>query len=311
MVIPCYRVKNHIVPVLAAIGPEVDTIYVVDDCCPEQTGAHVRKECTDPRIRVLFHDANQGVGGATMTGYRQALADDAGIIVKLDGDGQMDPALIPRFIRPLLDNSADYTKGNRFYSLENLADMPRLRLVGNSILSFMTKLSSGYWNVFDPTNGYTAIHASVAALLPFDKINHRYFFESDILFRLNTLRAVVLDIPMSSRYAGEQSSLNPLTVIPQFLVSHTVNFCKRLLYNYYLRDFNIASLHLVFGIVLLTFGMYYGGRMWLASIATGITASSGTVMLAGLPTLSGIQLLLAFFSFDCGNVPKVPVSPRL
>ena len=213
-VIPCFRVKHAILGVLAAIPRSVDRIYVVDDACPDGSGDAVASGCRDPRVRVLRHERNQGVGGATLTGYRAALADGATVIVRLDGDGQMDPALIPRLLRPIQDGEADYAKGNRFFELEGLRPMPPLRLLGNSLLSFASKLSSGYWNVFDPTNGFTAIHAAVLRQLPQDKLARDWFFESDLLFRLGTIRAVVCDVPMPARYDGETSSLVIRRVVP-------------------------------------------------------------------------------------------------
>lgn len=182
VVIPSYKVKDHILSVLNRIGPIVSRIYVVDDKCPQGTGKFVAEQCRDPRVAVLFHDVNQGVGGAMITGYRRALADGAEVVVKLDGDGQMDPDLIPTFVSPIERGVADYTKGNRFYAIENLEGMPFVRIFGNTSLSFVNKLSSGYWNVMDPTNGYTAIHASALSALPLSKIEKRYFFESDMLF---------------------------------------------------------------------------------------------------------------------------------
>ena len=176
VVIPCYRVKNHILGVIARIGPEVQKIYVVDDCCPEQSGHHVKLECQDPRVEVLFHGRNCGVGGAMITGYRKAVEAGATVVVKIDGDGQMDPELLPRFVTPILKGEADYTKGNRFYNIEDLHAMPPVRFLGNSVLSLFSKLSTGYWLLFDPTNGYTAIHTAVLRALPIDKIDKRYFF---------------------------------------------------------------------------------------------------------------------------------------
>ena len=199
VVIPSYKVKAHILNVISSIGPEVDLIYVVDDKCPQESGNHVLMNNKDERVKVIFNDTNKGVGGAVMNGYQSAIADGAEIIIKIDGDGQMDPSLIVDFIRPIIDGEADYTKGNRFFNLESLASMPKIRLFGNAVLSLMTKLSSGYWNLFDPTNGYTAIHADIAKYLPFEKISNRYFFETDMLFRLNTLKAVVIDIPMEAK----------------------------------------------------------------------------------------------------------------
>src|SRR5690606_19129847 len=226
VVIPCYQVTQHILGVIGAIGSEVDSIYVIDDQCPDGSGDFVSEHCTDPRVKLLRHEINQGVGGAVMTGYRAALDDGSDIMIKLDGDGQMDAALIPSFVAPILAGDADYTKGNRFFNLEKIGAMPKARLIGNSLLSFMTKLSSGYWDLFDPTNGYTAIHASVARHLPFNKISTRYFFETDMLFRLNTLRAVVVDVPMEAKYGSEVSNLKISRIIGEFSVKHCRNFIK-------------------------------------------------------------------------------------
>ena len=207
VLIPSYKVKSHILEVIRLIGPEVCKIYVVDDCCPDGSGDFVIQHCTDERVIVLRNPVNLGVGGAVMTGYRTAIADGIDIIVKIDGDGQMDPSLISDFVSPIIAGNADYTKGNRFFNLEKISEMPKIRLFGNAVLSFMTKLSSGYWELFDPTNGYTAIHSEVAKHLPLDKISQRYFFETDMLFRLNTLGAVVIDIPMDAKYEDEVSNL--------------------------------------------------------------------------------------------------------
>jgi len=312
VVIPSYRVKKHILGVLCAIGPECEAIYVVDDACPEKTGEFVEAECHDPRVRVVHCERNLGVGGATLAGYRAALADGAQVIVKLDGDGQMDPSLIPRLVRSILDGEADYAKGNRFFELEGLVGrMPRLRLIGNSLLSFASKLSSGYWNIFDPTNGFTAIHAAVAQALPLDKISQRFFFESDLLFRLGTLRAVVCDVPMPAFYGEEQSSLVIRNVVGEFTRKHIVNTAKRIFYNYYLRNFNIASIEIVLGMLFLGFGVWFGLSSWIEGSRAGLPATSGTVMLAGLPIILGVQLVLAFLSYDLQNVPREVLHKRL
>ena len=308
VVIPCYRVRDRVLDVIGRIGPECDAIYLVDDACPERTGEHVREKCHDPRVRVIQHDANQGVGGATLTGYRAALADGATVLVKLDGDGQMDPARIPQLVAPVLAGRADYAKGNRFHDLDTLLRMPRVRLAGNSALSFVTKLSSGYWNVIDPTNGFTALAASVARALPFEKLSRRFFFESDLLFRLGVVRAVVVDVPMPALYGDESSALAPARVAGEFLRGHAVNTAKRIFYNYYLRNFNIASIEIVVGLASLAFGSFVGLRHWWMSHATATPATSGTVMLAALPVIVGVQLLLAFLSYDLQNVPREPLS---
>ena len=284
---------------------------MVDDLCPERSGQHVQQFCTDSRVQVLFHDRNLGVGGAVMTGYRQALTDGCEVVVKIDGDGQMDPALLPSFVWPLTQGLADYTKGNRFFELEGLEAMPKVRLFGNAALSFITKLSTGYWNVFDPTNGYTAIHRDVLARLPLDKVSQRYFFESDMLFRLNILRAVVLDIPMRASYGDEKSSLRVSRVLPEFFLKHLRNMVKRIFYNYYLRDMTMVSIELPLGLALVLGGTGFGLWSWSNSVATGSMSSAGTVMLAALPVILGVQLLLAALNQDIAAVPQRPFQTRV
>jgi dolichol-phosphate mannosyltransferase len=311
VVIPCYRVRDRILDVLRGIGEECDRIYVVDDACPEATGKWVEEECRDPRVRVLCHAANQGVGGATLTGYRQALADGAEVLVKLDGDGQMDPSLIPKLVTPIRTGAADYAKGNRFHDLDSLRDMPRTRLLGNALLSFVSKLSTGYWNIFDPTNGFTALDARVAERLPFEKLSRRWFFESDLLFRLNLLRAAVVDVPIEALYADERSNLVVRSVVREFLWKHAQNTVKRIGYSYFLRNFSVASLEVALGPLLLAFGIVFGLLRWTQSIAEGVPATAGTVMLAALPVVVGIQLLLSFLGHDVADVPRDPIHPHL
>ncbi len=311
VIIPCYRTARHVLDVLARIGPEVTAIYVVDDQCPESTGDLVAEECDDPRVRVLRNPVNLGVGGASMAGYRQAIADGMDVLVKVDGDGQMDPRLIPRLVAPIVAGHADYVKGNRFYDLSHIRRMPIVRIVGNALLSFMSKFSTGYWAIFDPTNGFTALSGSVAAHLPFDKISRRFFFETDMLFRLNTLRAVVVDFPMQAAYADETSNLRISHVLPEFLVKHIRNFMKRIFYNYFLRDMSVASLELVAGLILLLTGTAFGAWRWAVALSSGTLTPLGTIMLAVLPILVGVQLLLAFLAYDIANVPRRPISGDL
>ncbi len=309
--IPCYKVTQHVLGVISAIGPEVETIYAVDDACPDGSGRFIEEHNRDPRVRVLRNPENRGVGGAIVTAYKAAVEDGMDIVVKIDGDGQMDPALLPLFVRPLLQGRADYTKGNRFFRPESVQGMPPVRLFGNAVLSFMTKLSCGYWNVMDPTNGYTAVRTCVLAELPLDKLERRYFFETDMLFRLNTLRAVVRDVPMDSVYADEESNLRVGKVLPEFLRKHCSRLWRRYVYNYLVRDFNVGSLYSICGVLLVIAGTAFGIAHWLDSSLTHSPATSGTVMLAALPVLVGIQFLIAFLHYDVSNVPTEPLSLSL
>jgi len=311
VVIPCYKVVTHIIDVIERIGAEVNIIYCIDDKCPESSGNYIQENCIDKRVKVLYNESNLGVGGATMRGYRVALDNGAEIIIKLDGDGQMDPGLIPRFIKPIILGRSDYTKGNRFFRLDSLQNMPAIRVLGNAALSFITKLSTGYWNIFDPTNGFTAIHAHALKELPLEKISVRYFFESDMLFRLNTVGAVVEEIPMVALYGHEKSNMKIGRLIPEFFLKNIGNFGKRIFYNYFLRNFGVASVELVLGLILLIFGFSFGILRWYGSIASGIPVSAGTVMLAGLPIIVGLQMLLSFINYDITNLPINPLQKRL
>ncbi len=309
IVIPCYRVSDSIVEVVKGALAHAGTVYCVDDACPQQSGKRVEAVFIDEqRVRVLFNAQNLGVGGAVKAGYQAALADGFQIVVKLDGDGQMDSSRIPDLVYPISEQLSDYCKGNRFYELEYLRGMPATRLLGNSLLSGLSKLSSGYWQVVDPTNGFTAISAAALKLIPLNKVSNGYFFESDLLFRLNLARAVVTDIPMPARYGNEVSSLRVGRIILPFLLGHLRNLSKRVFYSYFLRDFSIASLQLIAGSLLFAFGMMVGAEAWSASVRTGITATAGTVMLAGLPIILGFQLLLSFLNYDIQNQPGLPLA---
>jgi glycosyltransferase involved in cell wall biosynthesis len=311
VVIPCFRVRDYVLSVIERVPPDVASIHVVDDGCPERTGLHVQSHCTDPRVRVVFHPQNKGVGAATISGYRDALSIGARIIVKVDGDGQMDPADLDRFVRPILLGRADYTKGNRFFDIELLRAMPRMRLFGNSIVSLVSKLCSGYWNITDPTNGYTAIHADVLRLLPLAKLDERFFFESDMLFRLNVTRAVVADVPLEARYGEEFSSLSVTKASVEFPAKYLARFLKRIFYTYFLRDFTAGTVALVTGGLLAAAGSLFGAWRWYLSGLTGRPATSGEVMLSALPVLVGCQLLISAVNFDIANVPSVPLHPTL
>ena len=307
VVIPCYRVREHVLGVLADIPPLVDVVYVVDDACPQGSGDLVAGTCRDPRVAVLRHAENGGVGAAVMTGYQRALADGIDIVVKVDGDGQMDPALIPAFVRPLVAGVADYTKGNRFFWLDGLAEMPYLRLFGNAVLSFVAKLATGYWNLMDPTNGYTAIHRTALAALPLQRIDRRYFFESDMLFRLYTIRAVAQDVPMRARYGSETSSLSVRRAAVSFPLKYANRLAKRFFYAYILRDFNAGSAASILGALLVAAGGGFGAAKWIANAASGVATTTGSVMLAAIPLLLGGHLLISAFNFDIGNAPTRPL----
>ncbi len=307
VVIPCYKVRDSVIDVVARVPPEVSDIVCVDDACPESSGQHIEDHVRDPRVRVLYHSQNRGVGGAVKTGYLAARDAGAVIAVKIDGDGQMDPALLGDFIAPILAGEADYTKGNRFFFPDDVRTMPAVRLLGNATLSFLAKLSTGYWNIFDPTNGYTALHMALLDILEIDKISEHYFFETDLLFRLNIARCVVKEVPMKAIYGSERSNLRIREVFPSFLIGNLLNFVKRVIYNYFLRDFQVASFELLLGPLLLIFGLAYGAWHWWVSVSNNANTPIGTALIATLLIILGVQFCLSALHFDIRNVPTQPV----
>jgi len=308
VIIPAYKVSKQIISVVEGVYEKVDEVYVIDDSCPEKSGEHVEKYANHPNVTVIFKNKNGGVGSAVKAGYSHALSKDCDIMIKMDGDGQMDPKYLDALIAPIKLQAADYTKGNRFYDLTALRRMPRMRLFGNSILSLINKAVNGYWNSIDPTNGYTAINKEALNRLELEKIENRYFFESDMLFRLGTIRAVVKDVSIPALYAEEESNLNITKILFEFPPKYFVRFLKRIIYQYFLRDFSIATIELIAGSLLLLFGIIVGAVAWYKSITSGVVASTGTVMLSALPIILGFQLLLSFINFDIQNVPKKPLT---
>jgi dolichol-phosphate mannosyltransferase len=302
-VIPAFRVKLQICRLLKEMPAIIDMIIVVDDKCPELSGKEAEK-VSDKRITVIYHDQNTGVGGAVITGYRKALEWGCDIVIKIDGDGQMDPVHIPSLIAPLIKDEADYTKGNRFMDFNSLGKMPGVRLFGNSILSFLLKIVSGYWNIIDPTNGYTAIRKNILEKLNLDKLSKRYFFECDMLIRLNILNAVVRDISMPAEYNGENSSLSITKVLFQFPPKLLSGLIRRIFFKYYIYDFNMASIYILIGLPMFMFGITFGALEWFESMLYSTPRTAGTIMLSALPIIVSFQMLLQAISIDINSVPK-------
>jgi glycosyltransferase involved in cell wall biosynthesis len=307
VVIPCYKVSNKINGVLKSLPSFIDAIYLIDDCCPDRSTERLQTSKV-LNINIIKNIINLGVGGAVKVGYRQAMNDGYDIIVKIDGDGQMKGEDIIKLISPILDKRADYVKGNRFLRYKNIKAMPLIRLVGNAGLSFITKFSTGYWNIADPTNGFTAIHRSVLGELPLDKISDRYFFESDMLFRIGMISGVVIDVPVESIYEDENSSLEINKILHEFIYKNIKNFIKRLVYSYYIKEVNIGSFELPIGLFLLIFGLTYGVLNWIESKSLDIMTPTGIIMMCVTSVIVGVQMLLSFINYDIASTPKSIIS---
>ncbi len=303
VVIPAYKVAGHIKGVVESVPDSIDHVIVIDDACPESSGKEA--EATGrSNLTVIYHEKNRGVGGVMITGYRKALELGADIVIKMDGDGQMDPAHIPNLIEPLVKGEADYAKGNRFRDFEKLRDMPRARLFGNSVLTFFIKAASGYWNILDPVNGYTAIHRRALERMDLDNIARRFFFESDMLINLNIAGAVVRDVGIPARYGEEQSTIVAWKLPLDFSKKLLKGLLRRVVLRYFVYDFNMASVYLLLGLPLLLFGAIFGAIEWADSLATGETAPLGTIMLAALPIILGLEMLLQAINIDINSVPR-------
>jgi dolichol-phosphate mannosyltransferase len=309
VVIPAYHAADTIESVLGGLPDYLRHIIVVDDASPDNTPERVQA-CAqrDSRILLIKHTQNQGVGGAMVSGFKRALELGAQVVVKIDGDGQMDPAHIPALVAPLLEGKADYAKGNRFRDFESLRHMPLVRRIGNLGLSFLTKAATGYWNCFDPTNGFFAIRADILAQLPLERIDRRYFFETSMLANLYLLDAFILDVPMPARYRGERSSMSIRRVLVEFPAKLFVTLLRRLLLRYFLFDFSMVSIYLLAGIPLILFGLIFGSVKWIQYLELGVPAPTGTVILPTLALILGIQILLSAIEIDMNAAPKSPRS---
>jgi dolichol-phosphate mannosyltransferase len=311
-VIPAYGVERDIESVLSGLPAFIKYIIVVEDASPDGSAELVLAAAKkDGRITLIRHVGNQGVGGAMISGFRKALELGAKIVVKLDGDGQMDPAHIPALVTPLIQGKADYVKGNRFRDFQSLQKMPFIRRVGNLGLSFLTKAATGYWGIFDPTNGYFAIRAEILTQLPLNKIDRRYYFETSMLANLYLLGALVVDIPIPARYGNETSNLSIRRALFEFPLKLLATLGQRILLKYYIYDFSIMSLYLMVGIPLLLFGGIFGGIKWVEYASQNIPAPTGTVMLPTLSVILGIQLLLSAVEIDMNSTPRKALSDPL
>jgi len=303
VVIPAHNEERFIGGVVGSVPPFVDGIVVVDDASSDNT-SRVVMEVAAPRVVLLRNEDNLGVGGATKRGYRRALEMGADVVVKVDGDGQMPMEKLPSLLDAVVEEGYDYAKGNRFLEGKNLRRMPLVRLVGNIILTFLTKLASGYWHIFDPQNGFTAITRRALEALPLDRIHNGYFFENDMLVHLNIRRFRVKDVPIPAIYGEEESGIKLSSVILTFPWLLLKRFFYRIYQKYVLRDFSPIALFLFLGILMLLWGVGFGAYHWIKSIRTGITASTGTVMLSVLPLILGFQLVLEAIVLDIQESPR-------
>jgi glycosyltransferase involved in cell wall biosynthesis len=313
VVIPCYKVEAQIQQVVAEIPDYVSSIILINDASPDQTGEILDQLAQqNKKITVLHHSENQGVGGAMISGFFEAMKQNQEVVIKMDGDGQMDVSYFDSMLKAVLEEKCDFVKGNRFFDQKMLQKMPAMRRFGNIGMGFLIKMASGYWNIFDPTNGFFCIHTSLLKRIDFNRISKRFFFESSLLIELYYTGAIIKDIAMPAIYAEEKSNLSIWKTLFTFPPKLFKAFLRRIWLRYFIYDFNIGSLYIFFGVPLFLFGLIFGIIKWIHYASLQTASPTGTIMIAVISLVLGLQMILAAIQFDVSaNNPIASKSTNL
>ncbi|RAR46616.1 glycosyltransferase family 2 protein [Flavobacterium lacus] len=307
IVIPYYNASEKITYVINKIPEFINYVIIVDDCGNQPLPQEIILANINKQTEIFFlkNQSNLGVGGATKLGFKKAIDLNVDIVIKVDADNQMDLSYLPYLIEPIISKQADYVKGNRFRDFKALKKMPVIRRIGNLVLSFLIKISTGYWNVFDPTNGYFAVKVTDLKQLDFSKLSNRYFFETSLIAELYYLDSRIMDLTMPAVYNDEKSSMKVWQMPIIFSWNLLKLFIKRILKKYFLFDFNIGSLYILAGLPLFLFGIIYGIHNWIYYSNLKVLTPTGTIMLVTLSIILGFQLLLQAIQYDIINSPKL------
>jgi glycosyltransferase involved in cell wall biosynthesis len=297
VVVPAYNEERLIAETIAGIPEFVDRIFVVDDKSRDATVERARA-AGDPRVEVLVHEKNQGVGAAIVTGYKRALAERVDVTAVMAGDNQMDPAELEALVGPVARGELDYAKANRLFTGQAWQQIPRYRYLGNAVLSLFTKIASGYWHVADSQAGYTALGLPMLELLDLDRIYKSYGFPNDMLVHLNVWNARVRDIPSRPIYGvGEKSGIKVRKVVPRISWLLTKGFFWRMREKYVIRDFHPLVFFYMLGFLMTTLGLALGiFETVLRFMGHGIPPA--TIVLVALLLISGSQFVLFGMWFD-------------
>lgn len=301
VVVPAYNEEQLIEKTIKSIPRYVKKIYIVDDCSTDNT-PKIIKSLNSSRVLYVRHEKNRGVGAAIVTGYKLALGDDIDVIAVMAGDNQMDPEQLPRLILPIIENKADYTKGNRLINKNFLHGMSKWRFFGNVVLTMITKIGSGYWHITDPQNGYTVISRKALERIDLDSIYHYYGYCNDILIKMNTIGMIVEDIAMPSRYGDEKSKIKYGRYMIKVAPMIFKGFLWRLKTKYMILDFHPLVFFYFASMLLLPFGILFSLWILYQKIYHN-TVSPNYPLLAAFTTLMGLLLLLfaMFFDMDVNN----------
>lgn len=303
IVIPYFNAAKHIAQVITKATAYCDHIVVVNDKSPDTFPSEILK--TFPQVHVVENQKNMGVGGATMRGIQelQKIAE-VQVIVKLDADDQMDTSYIPKLVSPILAGSAHFVKGNRFRDFKALKQMPWMRRFGNLFLSFLSKVATGYWNCFDFNNGFFAISKETSTELIQSNISHNYFFETSLISELYFQQAKIKEIAMPAIYGDEESNMSLIKMPFLFAINLFKKFISRIWKSYFVYDFNIGTLYILFGFPLFITGIVFGGYNWYKYASVNELTPTGTIMISALLVILGFQLLLQAIQYDIIKTPK-------
>ena len=299
VVVPCYMGGDITLKFIQDVLPFVNKLVLVDDKCPLKTGEKLLKRDFKNKVHVIFNSKNIGVGGSTKKGFSWLLKQDCDIILKMDADYQMYPQDIPKMCGPIIRKECDATKGNRFTNIEKLIKMPKIRLIGNTFLSYLCKLSTGYWEIFDPTNGFLAFNSNAVREIDWDKTDNRFFFETDVLFRCSLKNLIIKNVSIDANYSNNYSSLKPLNEIYPFLIKNIKLLFKRIIYQYYLLDFNVGSIELLLSILFGLSSFLFGITLLIKTQITNEYTSAGNSSLFTILSILSIQFFLSFIYYDC------------
>lgn len=304
-IIPCYNEEKLITKTIATLPNFVDEIIAVDDLSTDKTWKIIQDlSKSNKRVTPIHLSVNQGIGGAYMNGFEKALDNGADLIFTMAGDAQCNQDYMANMIDTLIDDKLDYVKANRFVHLEELKQMPTFRRVGNTIITILTKFSSGYYSIFDSQNGYGVFKRKTLENLPMDNIGRRYDYENTLLIALAIMGARVKDEPVPAIYGDEESTIPVFKTTLRALRVVWRGFWRRIYRKYVLINFHPIALFLYGGIFLSGIGILFGIYMIFDKVISNITPSSGTVMLAVLPIIIGFQLLLTAITMDMNNENK-------
>jgi len=304
-ILPCYNEEKLIAKTINTLPDFVDDIIAVDDKSTDDTWKIIRDLAKkNKKVVPLQNDPNQGIGGSYITGFEYAIKNKIDLVFTMAGDAQCNQDYMSKMADTLLDENLDYVKANRFVHLEELKQMPTFRRVGNTIITILTKFSSGYYSIFDSQNGYGVHKIKTLENLPFEHIGRRYDYENTLLIALAIAGAKVKDEPVPAIYGDEVSTIPVFKTTMRALRVVWLGFWRRMYYKYVVINFHPIALFLFSGLLLLLFGVGFGVFLIIDRIINSMPPSTGSVMVSVLPIILGFQLILSAITMDMNNEGK-------